>query len=496
MKHTRRVLTTVAAIALVAGAAPAAVHHRAAEDAQGLQTIARIQPADEQVEVVAEASEPADLDEIANAAAESGAAGDAGDAGDTDETTADTTVVEAETVEVVEAQEVAEAPVVNGASVPDGDGQGLTNVVETALQPEATGEDADNMPEAVTAQDAADSLGEVRELTAAPKDYNGEDQYWFSQIRRYRGGEAVEVYSQAMDRYIPVALIRATDQEGKPVEDAPTYYLLNGAGGSEQNTDWISQAATTVQDVLENEPVNVVIPMEGAFSYYVDWLTKPEENKYFKGEQKWSTFLAHELRPSIEDYTKASDKRAVSGFSMAATSVLLLAEHNPDMFDAVGSFSGCAATSTPLPNFFVGLTVNRGSAGTGRVTPENLWGPRGSEYNRYNDALVMADNLKDSKTKFYVSAGTGLPGQTDMLGYLKENQTSSVALQQALTLWVEGGAIEAAMNACTHDFNTKARSVGADVYFNRRAVGTHSWPIWQDDLKVSWDKVIKPALLG
>ena len=495
MKHTRRVATTVAAIAIAAGAAPAVVQHRAAEDAHGLQTIARIQPADEQVDVVAAPDAEPAAESAAQPDAESAeasavpAATGAGDAGEA-------TVVETTTVQVVEVDELVDAPTADGASVPDGDREGLTNVVEKALQPEATGEEADNMPETVTAQDAEDSIGEVRPLTKAPKDNKGQDQYWFSQINRYIGGEAVEVYSKAMDRYIPVALIRATGADGKPIEKAPTYYLLNGAGGSEQNTDWISQAATTVQEVLSNEPVNVVIPMEGAFSYYVDWLTKPEDNTYFNGEQKWSTFLAHELRPSIEKYTVANDKRAVSGFSMSATSVLLLAEHNPDMFEAVGSFSGCAATSTPLPNFFVGLTVNRGSAGTGRITPENLWGPRGSEYNRYNDALVMVDNLKDSKTKFYISSGTGLPGQTDMLGYLKENQTSSVALQQALTLWVEGGAIEAAMNACTHDFNTKARSVGADVYFNRRAVGTHSWPIWKDDLKVSWEKVIKPALLG
>lgn len=492
MKHTRGVITTVAAIAIAAGAVPA-VQHNAAEQTPGLQTIARIQPADEQVDVVAEPESAAA--EAAASEANNDPETDTATASDAAKVQPSNAVVETETVQVVEVAEPQEAPEANGASVPDGDGEGLTNVVEKALQPEAAGEEADNMPEAVAA-DSGDALGDVRTLNEAPKDKDGNDQYWFSQIKRYTGGEAVEVYSESMGRYIPVALIRATDAAGKPIANAPTYYLLNGAGGSEQNTDWISQAATTVQEVLENEPVNVVIPMEGAFSYYVDWLTTPEVNKYFKGEQKWSTFLAHELRPSIEEYAEANGKRAVSGFSMAATSVLLLAEHNPDMFDAVGSFSGCAATSTPLPNFFVGLTVNRGSAGTGSVTPENLWGPRGSEYNRYNDALVMVDNLKDSKTKFYVSAGTGLPGQTDMLGYLKENQTSSVALQQALTLWVEGGAIEAAMNACTHDFNTKARNVGADVYFNRRAVGTHSWPIWHDDLRVSWEKVIKPALLG
>lgn len=484
MKRTRRVFAAASAIAIAAGAIPLAVHHQAADQTPGLQTISQVQPADEQVTVVA-----APNAEQTTAAATSSATSTAS------ATTSAVQAVTPQTEAASTAAEPTEAPAAGGASLPDGDGQGLSEVVDKALQPEATGTEAENMPEE-TANDKADALGEVRRLAQAPKDRKGNDQYWFSQIGLYKGGEAVEVYSASMKRYIPVALIRATDAGGNTIDNAPTYYLLNGAGGSEQNTDWISQAATTVQKVFENEPVNVVIPMEGAFSYYVDWLTTPKKNSYFHGEQQWSTFLAHELRPSIEDYTKANGKRAISGFSMSATSALLLAEHNPDMFDAVGSFSGCAATSTPLPNFFVGLTVNRGSAGAGRVTPEDIWGPRGSEYNRFNDALVMVENLKDSKTKFYISAGTGLPGETDMLGYLKENQASSAALQQALTLWIEGGAIEAAMNACTHDFNTKAQSMGVDVYFNRRAVGTHSWPIWEDDLAVSWDKVIKPALLG
>lgn len=492
MKITRPALAAVAAVAIAAGAVPAAGHFQAAESSQGLVTVERVQPA------VSESTSSLPTSTETTPAATTNASAT---------TTAATTAAATTTGEVTEttqAKEPKDVADIDGASVPDGDREGLLKQAKDALKPEATGEEADNMPEPAesdTESDAesteSENFMEIAPLTEAPVDYKGNPQEWFAELKNFRGAEAVTVYSEAMDRKIPVALIRAVDKDGNPIK-APTYYLLNGAGGSEQNTDWLAMAPKTVRNVLGNEPVNVVIPMEGAFSYYVDWLSNPGKGKYFKGEQKWSTFLAKEMIPSVENYLDANGKRAVTGFSMSATSSLLLAVHNPDMFDAVGSFSGCAATSTPLPNFFAGLTVNRGSAGAGNITPENLWGPRGSDYNRYNDALVMADNLVGengvTKTKFYLSAGTGLAGQTDMLSYLRENSGSTEALSAALTLQVEGGAIEAAMNACTHDFNTKLNSLGVDTYFNKRPVGTHSWPLWRDDLKVSWEKVIRPAL--
>ena len=413
---------------------------------------------------------------------------------------ATTTVTQ--TVEVEATPQV--APEIDAiGSIPDGDQAGLPKVVDTALKPEASGPELQNMP-VTNASEAGEAATpqNVKPLTEAPKMY-GEtkdgkkrDQGWYQWIGKLPGGEAVSVYSESMGRDIPVAIIRATDDNGNPIANAPTYYLLNGAGGGEQNGDWIYSAFSNVRDTLANEPVNVVIPMEGAFSYYVDWLTVPEKNDYYKGPQMWSTFLGSELPNSIEPYMQANDKRAVSGFSMSATSSLLVAEHNPGRYAAVGSFSGCAATSTALPSFFVGLTVNRGAQGKQSITPENLWGPRGSEYNRYNDALVMADNLRDTGIKVYLSSGTGLPAETDMFGYLRNERKLKplAAAQNSSTLKVEGGAIEAAMNACTHDLDTKLNAMGVDVTFNKRPTGTHSWPLWRDDLAVSWEQVIKPAL--
>ena len=153
-------------------------------------------------------------------------------------------------------------------------------------------------------------------------------------------------------REVPLAVI---SPDGNFEKKRPTLYLLNGAGGAEQGMDWITATAKRdvnpeqegVQDMVDfytSKDVNVVIPQAGAFSYYTDWVSTPDAG-YLKGPQKWETFLTKELPGALEDHIGGNGKRGIAGMSMAATSSLLLAEHNPGFYNAVGSFSGCAATS-------------------------------------------------------------------------------------------------------------------------------------------------------
>ena len=487
---TRPAIAAVAALAVAATAIPTTVHLTASNSSDA--ETAHIAAAQSTTQAtVPETSSTTSAAETAAAATTT--EGTADNAPSASEEAAEPVVTT--TTEVVDEVGVVDAPVDSdlpegediGASKPTGEEGDLGEVLDNALAgPETDPEKLANMPE-----EQESAAGTVKPLSRSLPSTDGGEQSWIQKVKQFPGGEALEVYSPSMERDIPVAMIRATDSAGKPIDNAPTYYLLNGAGGSEQNTDWLAQAAGTIYKTLGNEPVNVVIPMEGAFSYYVDWLTVPEKNRYLNGKQMWSTFLAKELPQSIEPYMNANDKRAVSGFSMSATSSLLLAEHNPGFYDAVGSFSGCAATSTPLPSFFVGLTVNR----AGGIAPDQLWGPMGSEYNRYNDALVMAEHLRG--TKLYISSGTGLTSETDMIGYLKNNRglNSSQAFSNHMTLLVEGGAIEGAMNACTHDLRAKLNAKGIPAHYNFRATGTHSWPSWLEDMRESWKTVIRPALL-
>ena len=289
--------------------------------------------------------------------------------------------------------------------------------------------------------------------------------------------KALTATSAAMDgREVPLAVITP---DGNFDKKRPTLYLLNGAGGAEQGMDWLTATANHdidpetegVQDMVDfytSKDVNVVIPQAGAFSYYTDWVSSPNSG-YLKGPQKWETFLTKELPGKLEEHIGGNGKRAIAGMSMSATSSLLLAEHNPGFYNAVGSFSGCAATSRPLPRLYTQLTVNRGGG-----SADQMWGAMGSEYNVYNDALVNANPNNLGKSETYVSVNSGLGGANDW------------GVPGSSTLIVEGGVIEAAMNSCTHDLKAKMDSQGMDADWNFRNTGTHSWPGWRDDIFSSW----------
>ena len=296
--------------------------------------------------------------------------------------------------------------------------------------------------------------------------------------------EHLWAYSESMERDIPLAVIRP---EGKPA-NAPTIYLLNGAGGAEQNMDWIVRAPQLV-DFYSSRGVNVVIPQEGAFSYYINWANENPGtgNGYLNGKQLWEDFLLRELPGGIEPHLGANDKRAIAGFSMSATSSLLLAEKAPGFFDGVGSFSGCAETASPLGYTSADLTVQR--AGTNAA---QMFGPMGSPHNVANDALVHAEGLRGSE--LYISNATGLAGEWDMPGhYIEQGYDPTTASAGAATLIVEGGLIEGATNVCTHNLKAKLDNLGIGADWNLRPTGTHSWNYWIEDVETSWG-TLGPAL--
>lgn len=316
---------------------------------------------------------------------------------------------------------------------------------------------------------AGSPLAEISTETAPVVE---DSPFWRHAIKEDTSGRVEELVatSPAMDgREVSLAVIKA------PNPGAPTIYMLNGADGGEGGANWIQQ--TDILEFFRDKNVNVVIPMEGAFSYYTDWLYEPP---HLGGKQMWETFLTRELPGSIEGYLQSNNNRVIAGMSMSATTSLLFAQHNPGFYDGVGSFSGCAATSNPVGYTSVRTTLNQGG-----TTPETMWGPRGTGTWHYNDALINAANLRG--TELYVSNGSGLAGEWDLpssprLQNLNELETS---LAMTSTI-VVGGAIEAVTNTCTHDLKAKLDGEGIPATFSFRPTGTHSWGYWQQDLWDSW----------
>lgn len=288
-------------------------------------------------------------------------------------------------------------------------------------------------------------------------------------------GQSVEisVYSPSMDRNIPLQVLRPAE----PGIPAPTLYLLNGAGGGEDSATWPAQ--TDVAEFFADKHVNVVIPLEGAFSYYTDWQHPDEglaETLENNGRNMWATFLTEELPPLIDATFGTTGANALAGISMAATSVLDLTIRAPELYRAAAAYSGCAMTSDPLGQTFVTLVISLGGG-----DPENMWGPTGGEGWRQRDPYLQAHRLPD--IPMYISSGTGLPGRYDTLDNPRLNDDNKKLWNQILV----GGGIEAVTDYCTRALARRTQELGrTNIVYDIRPTGTHSWGYWESDLHRSW----------
>lgn len=295
--------------------------------------------------------------------------------------------------------------------------------------------------------------------------------YLVSTIKNNDRKVTISVFSEAMGRNIPLEVMLPADTSAP----RPTLYLLNGAGGGEDTATW--QRKSDVEEFFENKNVNVVTPLEGAFSYYTDWVNDDP----ILGRQKWQTFLTQELPPVIDAAFGTNKVQSIAAISMTATSVLNLAIAAPGLYKSVGSYSGCAETSTPLGQGAIELVV--GLRGDADVT--NMWGPLDGPGWVANDPVVNAEKLRG--TEIYVSTGSGLPGPHDTLTNPLINGDTDVLVNQIIV----GGIIEAPVNHCTHNLAYRLAELKIPATFDFKPTGTHSWGYWQDDLHNSWPMIAR-----
>lgn len=275
----------------------------------------------------------------------------------------------------------------------------------------------------------------------------------------------LQVHSAAMNDTITVDVQRAADS----TTPRPTLYLLNGAGGGEDSATWDRQ--TDALAFLSDKDVNVVQPVGGAYSYYADWRSPDPA----LGVNKWKTFLTEELPPLIDAALRTNGVNAIAGLSASATSVLQLAIAAPGLYKSVAAYSGCAQISDPIGHAFATTVI---AAGGGQA--ENMYGPAHDPMWADNDPYVHADQLRG--LGLFVSTGTGVPGMYDTL----ENPRLNGDLMTLLDQEAVGGTLEAAVNWCTRNLQTRLTELNIPAQFDFQPDGTHSWGYWQDELKKSW----------
>ncbi|MFN3602696.1 MAG: alpha/beta hydrolase [Dietzia sp.] len=295
----------------------------------------------------------------------------------------------------------------------------------------------------------------------------------------------VSVWSDKMAVEVPNIVQRPRDGNAA----APVLYLVNGAGGGEDSATW--QAQSDVRAFMSDKDVWTVTPIGGAFSYYTDWQRHDPnvQTRYARDTNRpmaFETYLAQELPNLFENRyggNYQNRKRGLAAISMTATSVLTIAQKHPGRFQAIGSYSGCAETSTPIGYQFINIVTGmRGGANL-----DNMWGPYPGPGWVDNDPVAGAHRFvpqRDNGTlpAMFISTGNGLPGPHESLENWRLRNSIPALANQAIV----GGIIEAATQYCTANLARRFGELQIPAHFDFAPNGTHSWGYWEDDLKQSW----------
>ncbi|MGV9615331.1 alpha/beta hydrolase [Nocardia xishanensis] len=277
----------------------------------------------------------------------------------------------------------------------------------------------------------------------------------------------LNVYSAAMDKPVTVTVQRPADTSAP----RPTLYLLSGADGGEGTANWDARTPQALE-FLSSKDVNVVQPIGGAFSYYTDWRAPDPK----LGVNKWQTFFNKELPPLIDGALGTNGLNAIAGLSTSGTSVLQLPIAAPGLYRAAAAYSGCAQISDTIGYSFVNLAVGLWGGGN----TDNMYGPEGDPMWAANDPYLNAEQLRG--VELFISSGSGLPGPYETLNGPFTPPGVGGLVNQALL----GGLIEAGVNYCSHNLQSKLNALGIPATYDFPPTGTHSWGYWLDALIASW----------
>ncbi|WJZ03865.1 alpha/beta hydrolase-fold protein [Corynebacterium freiburgense] len=276
---------------------------------------------------------------------------------------------------------------------------------------------------------------------------------------------AVYIKSAAMpEKPIQVQILLARDWHSNKNANFPEVWALDGLRALEEENGWTLY--TNIEEYFADKNVNVILPVGGESSFYTDW-EKPDNGKNYK----WETFLTQELPAVLKNGYRSNGQRAVFGISMGGTAAMNLAQHRPDMFNFVGSFSGYLDTTSSGMPAMIDAAMKDG----GGYSAEAMWGPYGSQRWIDNDPKQGIEALKGKTV--YVSAGSG----RDDYG-----EPGSVADRPAE---VSGMGLEVISRMTTQTFVDRAKKANVPVTAMFRPSGIHNWPYWQFELTQAWPHI-------
>jgi S-formylglutathione hydrolase FrmB len=244
----------------------------------------------------------------------------------------------------------------------------------------------------------------------------------------------------------------------------PVLYLFHGAFSDEDSFSTQTNVLAFTASLPEHQQAIVVMPDGSRLPAGRDWVD---------GAHPQETYVIKTLLPYIDAHYRTLDDgghRAGAGFSAGGMNAAVYAARHPELFAAVGSFSGFLdpydAAGVDIVQEFVGF--NDDLCG-GTVAPYDIWGdpvehPMGWTG---HDPVFLARGLHD--VSVYISSANGVPcadqGDTDpFLGFAEGAvYAMSLSFDQALT--------DAGVAHTTH-----FRTCGIHLFSNSNQALAEFWP--------------------
>ncbi|AHI23560.1 alpha/beta hydrolase [Corynebacterium vitaeruminis] len=272
----------------------------------------------------------------------------------------------------------------------------------------------------------------------------------------------IDVWSPANHTVITNLLILPAGGTDNPAP-RPTLYLLSGADGG-VGVNW--RTASDYEDFFADKDVQVVTPIGGGSSLYMDWMREDLS----MGAAQWQTYICEEL-PQVMDFEfHGNGRNAIAGISMSGGPALHMAGAYPGLFSAAASLSGYPANSGLLGRMFITNVVD-GKGGSSINALGLFTDPSWEEI----DPSAHLERLQN--VPGFVGTGAGIPTLRDLTGD-----------------WAWWFFLEILSQVFSNYFTRQAESAGVQVERYYTVFGTHNYLNFERELRVGWERTLGPAL--
>ncbi len=214
-------------------------------------------------------------------------------------------------------------------------------------------------------------------------------------VSLYAGESEIEVYSESMNRSLPVSVV-LPERYHHNNDLYPVIYLLHGAMGDHRS--WLDEEPVKglVQRLADQYNIIFVMPSGDNFSFYFDspWNT----------DSQFEYHITREVIPTIDKkYRTLNDRggRAVTGLSMGGHGALYLSARNPELFCVAGSMSGAVdldVQNWDLPEESIAFFTESITQGLGHDQPVD-------DFLAGHSVSNMVDRLKENQLPLIIDCG-------------------------------------------------------------------------------------------